>query len=57
MKLKESAQAMATDGETKAMVSPPPNSVGFCTKIVWVHGTVHDSDQNGVVRILVGRSY
>ena len=53
--VEESDRAMAADGTTKALVSPPDQGEfqhQNCTV-----GTVHDSDLEGVVRIFVRHSY
>ena len=51
--VEESAQAMAANGETKALISPPPRRVSAPT---FTFRSVHDSDHGSVVRISVGQS-
>ena len=51
--VEESARAMAANGKTKALISPPPR---LFQHQLFTFRSVHDSDHGSVVRISVGQS-
>jgi len=53
MKDKASAQAMATNGKTKAFITPPP---GKFQNQNYAFASAQNSDHEGVVRIPVSHS-